>query len=144
MNHSKSAFILMSLAGVFSITGCIQEDPQVEALRAGFQAAEQEIAELKKQLASGQRAGSGAAASSSGAPEMEAENALLRIENAKLKANASQSFVPLSKHEMLARLQQKSGPLQEGINDLYEVLDDKEHKEYLRLFGKVYDNIEEK
>ena len=32
----------------------------------------------------------------------------------------------------------------EMLNNLYAVLDDKEHEEYLRLFTKVYDNIEEK
>ena len=32
----------------------------------------------------------------------------------------------------------------EMLNALYAVLDDKEHEEYLRLFTKVYDNIEEK
>lgn len=122
------ATLLCGLAG-----GCIQEDPQAEALRNRLDSNELELSKLRKQIEGAQQpaASSGDMAKNSTTAsrirELEAQVEQLIAENAQwkqasLKAPSSgDSDGMLSHSQLLGRLEEASLPLRKQIKSLYEI-----------------------
>ena len=106
------------------VSGCIQDDPQAEALRGRLEGTELEITRLKEQLAAGTKPSGGGGEpdrQASRIKELEAEVQRLTTENSQLKVSGSKPSGILAHRELLDNLEAASAPFREQIKSLYQI-----------------------